>query len=156
MPFDSLRTNAARLIERLLTLPARRPWLALGLSAAVVAFAIAGIFRLKANTSLDTLFPRGNPSADALVRVLDAYPASGELILLASMPDGQVPDPQKLLAFAERFASGVAASAEARSLTAGVAFAPDPNFRQFIEQVLVPSGLYYLDDDAFARARQRL
>jgi len=156
MPFNFLRFKAVQSTERLLTFPARRPWLAIWISAAVVVFAVAGIFRLKANTSLKTLFFFCYPSDDAMVRVLDAYPASGELLVLATVPDGQEANPEKLLAFARRFADGVAASPEASALTAGVAFTPDPDFRRFIEQVLVPSGLYYLDDDAFARARQRL
>ncbi|QOV88107.1 efflux RND transporter permease subunit [Humisphaera borealis] len=156
MPDSAQNSRLARLVERVLTFPARRPWLALLISGLLTAIAIAGIFRLKANTSLSALFPRGNPSADALVRVLDAYPASGELILLASMAEGQDAAPEKLLAFAERFSQAVANSPDARQITAGVAYAPDPAFRTFIEQVLVPSGLYYLDDEAFARARQRL
>ncbi|MDB5296974.1 MAG: hypothetical protein JWO31_2957, partial [Phycisphaerales bacterium] len=152
MPLPFLRSAA----DRLLTFPARRPLVTLGLAAVVLAWAAVGVARIRPDTSLSTLFPRGNPSADALVHVLDAYPASGELILLASVPDDRPPAPEALTAFAERFAAAVAASAEAKALTAGVSFRADPDHRRFAEKVLVPAGLYYLDDAAFAAARQRL
>ena len=129
MPDSTQKSSLARVAERILTFPARRPWLALALSGLFTAITIAGIFQLRANTSLSALFPRGNPSADA---------------------------PEKLLRFAERFSQEVAKSPHATQITEGVAYAPDPDFRKFIEQVLVPSGLYYLDDEAFSRARQRL
>lgn len=151
-----LRQRLADFADRLLSLPARRPVATLIISGLLVAIAIAGVFRLRANTSLSTLFPRGNAAADALVRVLDAYPASGELILLASVPDDQPASPDKLLSFARRLEQQIGESPEARSLTRSVAYAADPAFRQFIEKVLAPSGLYYLDDEGFARARERL
>lgn len=152
MTLTPLRTAA----ERLLTFPARRPVVTLALAAVVLALAAVGVTRIRADTSLQTLFPRGKPSADALVRVLDAFPASGELILLASAPDDQPPAADKLLAFAERFEHQVRASPAARGLTGGVSYQVDPDQRRFAEKVLVPAGLYYLDDATFAEARKRL
>ena len=152
MTLAPLRTAA----ERLLTFPARRPVVTLVAGAVVLVLAAIGVSRIRANTSLQTLFPRGKPSADALVRVLDAFPASGELILLASVPDDQPLAADRLRAFAERFEQQVRASPDARALTGGISYQVDPDHRQFAERVLVPAGLYYLDDATFAEARKRL
>jgi hypothetical protein len=89
------------------------------------------------------------------VRVLDAFPASGELVVLASVPADQPPAADGLRAFAERFEREVRSSPEARALTNGVSYRVDPDHERFVASAR-PAGLYYLDDAAFAAARRRL
>jgi predicted RND superfamily exporter protein len=152
--------RTAKFAEAALTFPARRPVTTLVAYGVILAIAAIGLTRLRANTSLSTMFPTDSPSAGAMIRVLDAFPASGELILLASVPpgteDGNATPPTKLLAFAQRFEQAVAGSPDAKAITDGVIYRADPEYRRFAEKVVGPAGLYYLDDAAFAEARQRL
>lgn len=147
-------------VERVLAFPARRPVVALVVLAAVLGVAALGISRLRADPSLEAMFPRGDPAAGALVRVLDRFGAAEELLVLVTVPDQPAVTPEagneRLLAFARRFDAAVAASPEAAGLTAGVAYRADPEFYTFGEKVIGPAGLYYLDDETFKAAQERL
>src|SRR5439155_21344297 len=97
---------------------------------------------------------------------LDDFPASGELVVLATTSGDCAPPPvgetlesvhaKEALGFAQRFEQAINNSPEAQRLAAGVIYRADPEFRRFAEQIVVPAGLYYLDDAAYAEARQRL
>jgi predicted RND superfamily exporter protein len=154
MPDTQSRTSLA---ETVFAFPARRPVVTLVISAVVLAVAAIGLAHIRINTSLQTMFPEDAPSATAMVRVLEQFPASNELILLASVSDtSQGEQPQKLLAFAERFERGLRNAPEGTKLTSGVIYRADPEFVEFSQRVLVPAGLYYLDDAAYAEAKRRL
>lgn len=151
------RSNKISLAESVFAFPARRPVVTLIISAVVLAFGAIGLSRIRINTSLQTMFPENKPSAAAMIRVLENFPASNELILLASVTDSASgPQPQKLLAFAQRFEQTLKTSSEGAQLTAGVIYRADPEFAQFGQKVVVPAGLYYLDDAAYAEAKHRL
>jgi hypothetical protein len=103
------------------------------------------------------MFPAHDPAADALVHVLHDFPAADQLIVLASLPpDASAPDPQRLIDFAQRFAQSVHASPQMQRLTDGVFYAPDSDTRAFVEKVIGPSAIFYLDEPTFQAARQRL
>jgi predicted RND superfamily exporter protein len=155
------------MIQRLLTFPARRPIVALCMAAAVIAFAAVGITRIRADSSLATMFPRDNPAAGAMISVLDRFPAAAELIVLASVPDdarsadGASLTPEqsaeRVRAFGRRFADRLAADPAAKPLAGPVIFKADESaYERYAREVVGPSGLFYLDDAAFAQARQRL
>jgi predicted RND superfamily exporter protein len=76
-----------------------------------------------------------------------------ELLILA---ESDSVEPEQLLAFARRLDDAIKADPVASKLSDGVIYRVDPQQRKFFEQVLVPAGLFYLDDAAFEAAKQRL
>src|SRR5688500_18371485 len=124
----------------------------------VVALLLAGasllaVSRLRIDTSLASLFDKNDPAAAALERVMEDFKAVEELIVFAQTDE---PAPAKLRAFAQRLEAAVAADAEASKLSDGVVWRADAQFRKFAEELLVPNGLFYLDDASFEAAKQRL
>src|SRR5205823_9955840 len=93
-------------------------------------------------------------AATSLIRVLDHFAGVEELLVLVSSPDSS--DVEKLTAFAERFEGAVGNDPETANLTAGITYRADERTREFFEKVLVPSALFYLDEESFAAAKQRL
>jgi predicted RND superfamily exporter protein len=101
------------------------------------------------------MFSKNEPAAVAMTRVLNDFAAVEELLVLATAP-GDAPAPEKLTAFADRLERAVAGDAKASRLSAGVLWRADAEQKAFFEKVLVPNGLFYLDDTAFNAAQQRL
>ena len=130
-----------------------RPRATLVIAVLLAAASLLAVFRLRIDTSLASLFDKNDPAAAALERVMDNFKAVEELIVLARASDAQ---PAKLRAFAQRLEAAVAADAEASKLSDGVVWRADAQFRRFAEEVLVPNGLFYLDDASFEAAKQRL
>jgi hypothetical protein len=186
MKGSGLTRSISRVFQKALALPVRRPRATLGLTLAVAALAVVSISRIRPDASIESMFSRNDPAAAALVRVLNHFGAAEELLVLASVPpggagkngagkngageDGASEDSaredsaredaaasaERLLAFAGRFERMLDESPEAAAMADGVAYRADPQFRQFVERVLVPHGLFYLDDASFAAARRRL
>src|SRR5206468_9470395 len=86
-------------------------------------------------------------------RVMSNFRSVEELLILAESDSA---DPNKLTAFAARLDQAIKADPVAASLSDGVVYRVDAQQRQFFEQVLVPAGLFYLDDAAFEAAKRRL
>ncbi len=63
---------------------------------------------------------------------------------------------EKLLRFARRFEAAVSSDPSASSLVLDTEYRISRDSQRFFEQVVVPSALYYLCDEAFEAARQRL
>ena len=130
--------------------------------ALLVAFfaatlAAVGVWRLDPDPSLEAMFSENDPAAAAMSRCLNDFSAADELLVLASIPGDTGPaDPERRPAFARRFEQAVRDSPAASVLVLRVAHRADPDARQFIQDVLVPNGLYYLDGVAFAAAQERL
>ena len=78
--------------------PARHPWLALFIAAIAAIASILGILHMSADASVQSLFPRGDPAAAAMARVLNEFPrdrsAPGEKKLttraLEELTEGEV------------------------------------------------------------------
>jgi predicted RND superfamily exporter protein len=144
-------------LTRLVLWPIAHPWRMLSIAGLCAALAALAVTRLRPSGSLAAMFPAHDPAADALVRVLDDFPAADELIVLASLPDGTTgPDADRLVAFGHRFAESVQASPEMQRLTDGVFYRPDADTRAFVEKVIGPSAIFYLDEPTFDAARKRL
>ena len=79
--------RASRLTNAALDFPARRPVAALVAFALLMALAIFGVTRLRPDTSLQAMFARNDPAADALVNVLNRFGAAEELLVLVSTPE---------------------------------------------------------------------
>ncbi|HEY2589264.1 MAG TPA: MMPL family transporter [Tepidisphaeraceae bacterium] len=144
-------------ITRVVLWPIAHPWAMLALAAICALLAGWSITRLRANGSLTAMFPEHDPAAEALVHVLDDFPAADQLIVLASLPDGTPgPAPDRLIDFGRRFTEAVQQSPPLQTLTDGVFYMPDADSRAFVEKVIGPAAIFYLDDAAFDAARQRL
>jgi len=141
---------------RLLSWPVRHPAAALGVTGVLSVLAVVGVTRLRISPSLADMFAADDPAAAALVRVLDDFAAVDNLLVLASTPAERPPEPEKLLGFAERLAAEVRRSPAAGGLAGEVMYRAPAQGREFVEKVLGPNGLFYLDDAAFASARKRL
>lgn len=158
-----LRTyDVTKGFEKFITFPARQPRVtlcALGVLGLVAALAVT---RLRPDPSLESMFNRNDPAAAALVRVMNDFSAADELLVLAVVPERltskEVPEASagRLVAFARRLEAAVAASPALAGAADGVAYQADPEMRRFAEQVLVPNGIFYLDEATFAEARKRL
>ena len=138
-----------------LSWPARHPWPALALVAAMAAAAAWAVLRLRPDTSMEGLFPRNSPSGRAIVRVLNDFAVAEELLVLITAPEGPNA-PDALLSFARRLEDSIRADPRLREMAADVIYHPDPQAQQFFESVVVPAGLYYLDEKGLAEARARL
>lgn len=137
--------------------PVAHPWGAVVVAVLMGLLSVGSAFRLHPDTSLEAMFSKNDPSAAALGHVLNDFPAADQLLVLATLPQRDVqPDPQRLVAFAERFVGRVHQDPALERLTDGVFFQPDAESHAFVEKVIGPAAIYYLDDDAFAAARKRL
>ena len=142
------------MIVRLLNWPARRPAVALAIVGAVALISLVFVRRLKPDVSLQGLVASGNPSAEALDRVLTRFSAAEELLVLVSAK--QENGPERLIAFGERLARAIADDPIARSQVASFNYRIDANTRAFVEKVIAPNAMFYLSDDEFSAAKQRL
>jgi predicted RND superfamily exporter protein len=135
--------------------PARRPMAALSIALVAALLSLAGALRLRPDTSLQSLFPPKDPAATALNRVLNNFPAAEELLLLVSS-EGAEPHVDQLLSFASRLEAAIKQDGEASSLVAAVNYRADAQTRDFVTKVIVPGGMFYLDDAEFTAAKNRL
>jgi predicted RND superfamily exporter protein len=135
--------------------PARHPKAALSAALVAAILSLAGAIRLRPDTSLQSLFPPNDPAATALNRVLNHFPAAEELLMLVTT-SGNEPHVNELIAFAARLESGIKNDPEAASLVAAINYRADSQTRDFITKVVVPNGMFYLDDAEFAAAQARL
>ena len=131
----------------------RRPVVTLVVALLLAAASLLAVFRLRIDTSLTSLFDAHDPAALALDRVLNHFEAVEELLVFAQAPEAA---PDKLRQFAQRFESAVTTDPVASKMSGGVMWRADAQMRTFVEQVVVPNGLFYLDDASFEAAKRRL
>jgi predicted RND superfamily exporter protein len=143
-------------MRSILHAPARYPVGTLAIALLLAIAAAASTLRLRQDTSLASLFPSDQPAPAAMLRVLDDFPTADELLLLASTPAGQPPQPQKLLAFARQLRIDAAADPAAAKLITAIGYRSEASSRQFITSVVAPNAIFYLGDAEFAAARRRL
>ncbi|CAN5432344.1 hypothetical protein BH09PLA1_BH09PLA1_12520 [soil metagenome] len=145
-------------MNRILGWPVHYPKSALALAIVMTIGSLALMFaRLRPETSFQGLLDRSDPAVIAIGRVLEQFPVGNELLVLASLPDGAAdPDPAPLVAFAERLQFAAASDDSAKPLIAHVRFRADERTRAFVERVIIPNGLYYLDESQVAAVAQRL
>ena len=127
----------------------------MGLVAALAGLAAAAVLRLRPDASLEGLFPRDSASGAAVVRVLNDFAVAEELLVLVSAPESSTTAaPESLLAFAARLDRAIRSDPNLKEMAADVAYRAEPQTRQFFERVVVPAGLYYLDDRTVAESRR--
>ncbi|MEM8737854.1 MAG: MMPL family transporter [Planctomycetota bacterium] len=144
-----------------------RPWWTLALVAVLTAAGLSTALRLQPATGVQDMLADNQPAALALVQVLDRFALVDDLVILARLPNpagtrpedttedlspdraaarrgGSPPgDPERLLAFAERLEANLADDPGVADLR----YRPSSEARAFVEQLVIPRGLYYLDPD---------
>lgn len=139
-----------------------RPWVTLGLTVLFTTVCLVSALQIKPATGVQDMLADDQPAALAFGEIIDNYALVDDLIVLAQLPeDAAGPDLDKLVAFAQRLEAQLAdamvgaASAE-DAMVASLRYRPSAEVERFIQEVVVPHGLYYLDDDQRAALRQRL
>ena len=143
------------LLSRLITLPPRHPWATLMVAMVLAIGSFFAVRTLTIDASLEKMFSRDDPSAAAGVRVLSEFAAMDDLLVLVTQP----PDAQgtvELTDFAGRLERAIHADAHAAAMVTDITYRVDPQSRAFFERVLIPHGLFYLDDEELTRLRERL
>ena len=135
--------------------PARRPWIVLALALVAALLALVAMQRISIEASLEKMLAQDDPAALAVVRVLNDFAAVDDLLILVTQPEQPLPNVTPLLEFARRFEQAAEESAE-HELIDGITWRLDEQGRRFFEEVLVPAGIFYLDEDELQRLRHRL
>lgn len=147
------------LIARVFGVPAAHPVLTLVVTAAVLALAAWGAARIEPVASLQAMVSDREPAARALGRITSDFPAVDALLVVATVPDAvdSAAEVEAMLRrFATEFESAVLAAPDAAELCREINTGESSYVRDFIENVLVPNGLYYVDDDSLDEVAHRL
>ncbi|MFQ5494506.1 MAG: MMPL family transporter, partial [Phycisphaerae bacterium] len=145
-------------------LTTRRAATVLAVAGVIAALCIAMTTRLRPVASLEAMVAADDPAARALQRITRHFSGTEELIVLASWPgesdqglDAPAAEPSDaLLAFARRLVERIESSPELTALCRDVRYRPAAGIRTFIESVVLPNALFYLDDDAMAALQEHL
>lgn len=140
-----------------------RPGVTLLVTLVLSIAALLAALQLEPATGVQDMLADDQPSAVALGQVLDHYALVDDLIVLARLPapapgteKGNTPsgggDPNRLIAFAQR----LEAELDDDPMVADLRYRPSAQAAAFIEEVVIPHALYYLDDTQRAAFNQRL
>lgn len=147
-------------MEDALRFPVRHPWLTVFLAVFVVVFSVIGIFRLQVSTNIRAMLAKGDPSAEAMAQIVENHALVDEALVLVSLPESKKPptdqELESLKNYARRFVIAVQSDVDLGSMAKQVSWTTSPQFRQFGQEVLVPSGVFYLSEAEFETLRARL
>lgn len=131
--------------------PVRRPRVVLGVGIMAALVSLIGIFQLKPTGSLHSMFPEGNPAAQAMAHIVNRFPATDTLLLWVTSepPDSRA----RLLAFAESLAEKLNRHEDTVS---SVIYKPPADARALASKVIGPNLIYYVDDMGMIELRRRL
>lgn len=134
-----------------------RPVVTLGIVLLLSIAALLAALRLEPATGVQDMLADDQPAALALGKVLDHYALVDDLIILARLPETDTDsrlsgDPNRLIAFAERLEAELAEE----PMVADLRFRPSAQAAAFIEEIVIPRALYYLDNSQRDALAQRL
>lgn len=134
-----------------------RPGVTLLVTLVLSIVALLAALQLEPATGVQDMLADDQPAAIALGKVLDNYALVDDLIVLARLPatGNNAPsggDPERLIAFAQR----LEAQLDNDPMVANLRYRPSAQAAAFIEEVVIPHALYYLDDTQRAAFNQRL
>lgn len=136
-----------------------RPWVTLAVVAVLAIAALLTALQLEPATGVRDMLADDQPAALAFGQVIDNYALVDDLIVLARLPNepakrdsGGGGNPDKLIAFAQRLETQLIND----PMVADLRYRESEQVGAFIENVVVPHGLYYLDDAQRRALRQRL
>lgn len=136
----------------------RCPWRVLLIASLAVGASIFGLSRLHVDTTLAGMLGGDNAAAAALARINDEFHAAEDLLVVASAAPGtgEAAARGQLLSFAERLADAAGREAGRSIGVTGVRYRADPEFENYIREVVVPAGVLWLDDGQYAELLRRL
>ncbi|MEM7626674.1 MAG: MMPL family transporter [Planctomycetota bacterium] len=130
-----------------------RPWVTLGVTVVVTAVCLWNALRIQPATGVQDMLADDQPAAVAFGQIVGNYALVDDLVVLARLPDGAAaPDPDRLIAFAERLETELADE----EMVADLRYRPSAEVEAFVQDVVIPHGLYYLDDAQRTALRERL
>jgi predicted RND superfamily exporter protein len=130
-----------------------RPWVTLAVTLVIGIVSLWGALQLEPATGVQDMLADDQPSAIAFAQTVEHFSLIDDLVLLVRLPqDEPGPDPDRLIAFAER----LEAQLRTTEGVVDVRYRPSAQIRGFMENVAVPKGLFYLDDEARRAFAQRL
>jgi len=135
--------------------PARHPVGTIVISLFLAGFALLSVRRLRPDVSLQSLFAPGQPAVVALNHVLNDFPTAEEMLVLVTAPE-TVPQPDRLLAFADRLKQQASQDPQVSQLVSAITYRADTQTREFVKNVVVPNAIFYLSDAEFEAALKRL
>jgi uncharacterized protein len=151
-----VRTPPAAGLDGASAWPARHPWTTIVIALVAALAALVAVRQISVEASLERMLAQDDPSARAVIRVLNDFAAVDDLLILVTQPASDLPNISPLLSFAQRFERAARALPERAELVHGITYRLDNESRAFFEEVLVPAGVFYLTDDELERLRQRL
>lgn len=118
------------------------------------------VSRMHTSARLESLVNGRAPASVALEHLLNDFGATDDLLVLVSVPESdrrsETERARELVKYAQRLDRAVRADAACAVMVRGVAWSVGTEPRKFVEEVVAPSGLYYLDDSQMAELRRRL
>src|SRR5262245_25518783 len=135
------------------------PWTVVGLAAVVVVLSILALGRLKVSASLEAMFGLQSPAAAAMHRLTTSYQASEALLIVAEKLGEGAPSPTDqadLVAFAERFTTGLTSDPRTRERVLYARYRQDPAYAAFVREVVLPNAPFYFGPEATQELIDRL
>ena len=130
-----------------------RPRVTLGVTLALCLVCLWKALQIQPATGVQDMLADDQPAAVAFGEVLGRYALIDDLVVLARLPGAEdAADPQRLIGFARRLEAELADEPRVASLE----YRPSSEVERFVEEVVIPHGLYYLDDPQRAALRERL
>ncbi len=142
----------------------RSPVVTLLLSVALLGLAAWSAGRLTIDSQLESLAPADAPGTQPLRQVIEAFHFLDESLILVEIDaaqSGRDDQPKqagtdRLPAFASRLEQALANDEDAAKMIRAVEYRAHPDIRRFIEQVMLPHAIHYMDDADFEAIRRRL
>ena len=151
-----MSANRSMILVRIFGAISSKPRLVMCASVVVAGLAAWKTTGIHPATSIASMLATDAPASRALAQVTERFAIGDELIVLATLPgtmerrEGR----RRLVQFAERLERTIAGDAEASRLCRKTTYKPDAGFRRFFESEILPTALYYLDDESFAPSRR--
>ena len=130
----------------------RRPGVTMAIAAAVTVAAVFAALQIKTKPTIESLIDDKRPASIAMRSVLKNFSSFDELVVFTELTDSN-DDATKLTDFARR----LSVELESNESVSAVSFQrPGAAGREFVEKVVIPAGVYYLDDGSFDAMIKRL
>jgi len=155
---DSDSNSKSSIQPALWALPVRRPGLIWLVGLIVTAASVVAIARFEQSASVTSMFDQRNPAAAALGKVMDRFSAIDELLILVTA-DADVSDEEaadRLVEFAASLEKKLRQSPADWKMCRQIHYRLGAEHRTFIEEHMVPGGLYYLSDSELDQLEERL
>ena len=138
---------------RLGKLVTARPWATLLVALIIGVWSIWSASQLRPATGVQDMLADDQPAAIAFGKTVENFSLIDDLLVMVRLPESaEGGDPQRLIDFAGRLETQLGSVPG----VAEVRYRPSAQARAFVEQVAVPRGLFYLDEEQRQAVAERL